>query len=321
MSENPTGAKGEEGERAGQQTADRLVYVMPEHTFASTRSSQEVSLRELWKIVWLGKWIIIAVTAAFAVASVVFALTSEEWYRAETVLAPADERSSQTLGAQLGGLAALAGMRVGGGDTAQAIATLRSRELAREFIESHGLVNVFFADQWDEGEGAWIGDDPERWPDVRNAIKYFHNNVVKFDQDRQTGLVTLAIEWRDPEVAAIWATDLVRRANETLRVRALREAETNVAFLQAELSRTSLLTLQQSIGRLLESELQKLMLARGNEEFAFKVIDAASPPRDRFRPKRTLIAVLGTLAGGILGVFVVLLMHAFRDPQGRLTST
>ena len=289
---------------------------MPEHVLDG-RSGQDISLRELWTIVWRGKWIVIVMTAAFAVGSVVFALASEEWYRAETVLAPADERSAPALGAQLGGLAALAGVRVGGGDTAQAIATLRSRELAREFIESRGLVSVFFADQWDEGQGAWIGDDPERWPDVRNGIKYFHDNVVKFDQDRQTGLVTLAIEWKDPELAAIWATDLVERANETLRVRALREAETNVAFLQAELSKTSLLTLQQSIGRLLESELQKLMLARGNEEFAFKVIDAASPPRDRVRPQRALIAVAGTIAGGVLAVFLVFLLHALRNPRTR----
>jgi uncharacterized protein involved in exopolysaccharide biosynthesis len=57
------------------------------------------------------------------------------------------------------------------------------------------------------------------------------------------------------------------------------------------------------------------MLARGNEEFAFRVIDAASPPRDRVRPKRTLIAVVGTMAGGILAIFLVFLKHAFRSSR------
>jgi uncharacterized protein involved in exopolysaccharide biosynthesis len=103
------------------------------------------------------------------------------------------------------------------------------------------------------------------------------------------------------------------RLNERMRAQALKEAETNVAFLQTELGRTSVVTLQQSIGRLLESELQKLMLARGNEEFAFRVIDAASPPKERVRPKRALIAVMGTVLGGLLAVFGVFLLHALRS--------
>jgi uncharacterized protein involved in exopolysaccharide biosynthesis len=79
-------------------------------------------------------------------------------------------------------------------------------------------------------------------------------------------------------------------------------------------------TLQQSIGRLLESELQKLMLARGNEEFAFRVIDAASPPKERVRPKRALIAVVGTMLGGMLAVLIVFLSHAIRGKGNSLTA-
>jgi hypothetical protein len=52
-------------------------------------------------------------------------------------------------------------------------------------------------------------------------------------------MVTLAIEWTQPEVAAEWANALVQRLNRRLRERALREAETNVAYLQAEMARTN----------------------------------------------------------------------------------
>lgn len=303
-------------ERAGSVSGERVVYIMPENAYGGT-ANDEIRLRDLWDTLWRGKWFIVAVTTLCAVGSVWFALASEEWYRAETLLASAGERATPSLGGQLGGLAALAGVSVGGGDTPQAIATLRSRELAREFIKDHGLVQVFFADQWDDERDTWIGGDPSRWPDVRDATKYFHDNVFSLRQDRQTGLVTLAIEWKDPDVAAAWAMDLVRRANETLRKRALQDAETNVKYLQEELAQTSLLTLQESIGRLLESELQKLMLARGNEEFAFKVIDAASPPRERARPKRSLIVVVGTMTGGMLAVLLVFFWSALRATESR----
>jgi uncharacterized protein involved in exopolysaccharide biosynthesis len=311
MSNSPTNP--EPGvERSGPGSGERLVYVMPEQGFGAT-TDDEISLRELWDILWRGKWIIIAVTAVFAVASVAYALVQTEWYRAEVLLAPAEERSAQGLGGQLGGLAALAGVSVGGGGSVEPIAVLKSREFARAFIEDFDLVPVFFHEQWDAASGAWLGDDPEQWPEIRDAIKYLHDNVLNVSQELDTGLVTLAIEWTNPEVAAEWAKELVVRLNERLRERALKEAETNVAYLQAELAQTSVVTLQQSIGRLLESELQKLMLARGNEEFAFRVIDAASPPKERVRPKRALIAVVGTILGGMLAVFGVFLLYGLRS--------
>ena len=311
MSNSPTN-QGPAVERTGPGSGERLVYVMPGQAFGG-KAADEISLRDLWDILWRGRWIIIAVTAAFTVASVVYALLATEWYRAEVLLAPAEERSVQGLGGQLGGLAALAGVSVGGGSSAEPIAVLKSREFARAFIEDFGLVPVFFYEKWDAANDIWFGEDREQWPEIRDAIKYFEENVLKVSESRDSGLVTLAIEWTDAEVAAEWASELVIRLNERLRERALREAETNVAFLQAELGQTSVVTLQQSIGRLLESELQKLMLARGNEEFAFRVIDAASPPKERVRPKRALIAVVGTMLGGMLAMVGVFLLRALRS--------
>ena len=73
------------------------------------------------------------------------------------------------------------------------------------------------------------------------------------------------------DIAAAWATDLVARLNDNMRLRALTEAERNVEYLHGEMAATNVATMRESIGSLLETELQKLMLARGNEEFAFRV--------------------------------------------------
>ena len=306
MSEDRTGKEQPEG----QLPAGRMVYVMPEQGFGT--ADDEISLRELWDILWRGKWLVIMLTVLFAVGSVVYALWAEEWYRAEVLIAPADENSTTGLSGQLGGLVALAGVNVGGGNSAEAVAVLESRDFAREFIEDYDLLPVFYSDEWDSSAGNWKRDDSQDRPDIRDAVKYFHDNILSVTQNRQNRLVTLAIEWTDPEVAAEWAAVLVSRLNARLRDHALKEAETNVEYLRSELAQTNVVTLQQSIGRLLESELQKLMLARGNEEFAFRVLDSATAPKERVRPKRSLIGAMGTLLGGILGVVVVLLRHATR---------
>lgn len=280
---------------------------------------EEVRLVELWNIVWAGKWHIIGITFVFAVASVFYALTAKEWYRAEVLLAPAERTDVSSLPGQLGGLAALAGVTVGGGDSVEAIATLLSRDFAGNFITDQNLIPVLFADDWDADNQRWISDDPEAVPDIRDAIRTFHEDVLRVDEDRGSGLVTVAVEWTDPDQAAAWASLLVERLNAELRARTLREAQANVAYLQEEMQKTNLLTLQQAVGRLVESELQKLMLARGTQEFAFRIIDPAQPPDRRIRPKRSLIVVAATFFGGVLSLIWVFLAQALRSPDPAVT--
>ncbi|MBU2677809.1 MAG: hypothetical protein KJP16_12070 [Gammaproteobacteria bacterium] len=292
--------------------AQGLVYVAPGHVLAGD-SGDRISLRQIWHILLRGKYIVIASAAVFAVASVAYALLATEIYRAEVVLIPATEQSTPMIGGQLGGLAALAGVDIADSNEVEAMAVLRSREFAREFIRSRDLLPVFFAEKWDAENGRWSSSGPDEVPEIRDGVKLFHKQILKVGEDRSAGLVTVAIEWTDPDVAAEWAGALVQRLNDRLRERALQEARTNVDYLQQEMAQTTLFPLQESIGRLLEIELQKLMLAKGNAEFAFKIVDPAVPPKQRLRPKRAMTAIIGTLLGGLLGVFTVLVIHSVRD--------
>ena len=76
--------------------------------------------------------------------------------------------------------------------------------------------------------------------------------------------------------------------------------------------------MQQSIGRLLESELQKLMLARGKREFSFHVIDPATPTKWRERPKRAFISIAAAAFGGLLGVLIILVKASIQGDARRV---
>ena len=56
---------------------------------------------------------------------------------------------------------------------------------------------ILFADQWDGQAEAWKADDPSERPDIREAVKYFDDNVQIVDEDLGAGFLTLAIEWTD----------------------------------------------------------------------------------------------------------------------------
>ena len=275
-------------------------------------AGDDLDLAELWEIVRNGKWHIIGMTLLFAVAAVTYSFLATKWYRAETLLALAENDSIQGVGGQLGGLAALAGVSIGASDSVNSVAVLRSRELALEFIRENELLPILYSHIWDPSRGKWTVEDPAQHPDERDAVRYFHQNILSVSEDRNSSLVTLSIEWTNPVLAAEWAKKFLDMANTRLQDRALRDAERNVNYLQQQLGNTNVLTLQQAIGRVLENELHKLMLARGETEFAFRVIDPAYAPRNPFRPNQGLITLIGVFAGTMFGAVWAVWVHLVR---------
>lgn len=275
---------------------------------------EEISLTRLFSIVWRRKWRVIGVTALFVSAALAYLSLAEEWYRADVLLAPTEEEAMPAIGGQLGGLAAMAGVSLGssGGATAEAVAVLLSRDFAKSFITEYGLVREFFPGEWDEASGSWKSSDPYDWPDAQDAVEFFHDHVLNVHQDRDTQMVTLAIEWTNPVVAAAWANDLVEKLNSRMRSIALKDAEANLTYLEEQLDSTTVLPLQQAIGRLLESELQKVMIARGRDEFAFRVVDPAEPPKRPVRPNAPAILATATIIGVVLAILSLFLILAVR---------
>jgi uncharacterized protein involved in exopolysaccharide biosynthesis len=280
----------------------------------------DLGIRELVELLWSSKWTIATSSAICGVIAIVYVLAASSWYRADVLLAPADAKAAQGLSGQLGslgGLASLAGLNFGSANSAnnEALAVLQSREFAKEFLEEENVLPEIYAKQRNFIRRYLMFAQRDKGPDIRDAIKYFQDDVLSVEQDKKTNLVTLAVEWTDAEKAAAWANILADRLNDRMRQRALREAETNTKYLRDELQSATIVTLQQSLGRLLEVELQKLMIARGNKEFSFRVIDRAVPPKRRARPKRTLIVAASIVIGGGAAMFMLLIRSIIWRPR------
>ena len=289
------------------------MYVLREQDLWQPPSG-EMTLAELWLLLWQEKLLVASVTAVAIVLSVIYALTATKWYQGEVVMAPVEESPESQLSGALSGIASLIGANVGQGtgNSVESYAVLQSREFIGQFITDQHLLPVLFADKWDARANRWKASDPNDQPDVRTAIKYFLTDVMSVQTDRETKLVTLDIDWTDPALAATWANLLVKRLNDRMRQRAQVEARANVDYLQGELGKANIVAMQQAIGQVLEMEMQKLMLARGREEFAYRVVEHAQVPRERLRPRRALVVAASTVVGGMLAVFWVLMRNAVR---------
>lgn len=247
----------------------------------------EIDLVEIWDAIWSAKLLVAALTGTAVLIGVAYALLATEWFRSEVVMVSADRKSAPSSLGQLGGLASLAGINLGSAGSPEPVAVLKSKEFAEAFIVDKGLLPILLKAEIDAG----------LQPDIREAVKIFDEEVRSVTEDKKTGTIILSIQWTDPGVAADWANSYVAKLNDRLRAQALAEAQRNVAFLQREIASTEVVQLRQSLGTVLESEMQKLLLARGSESFAFKVVDRATPPLRRSKPNRPVVVLIAVFFG------------------------
>ena len=273
----------------------------------SSSGEGEIDLLDLIRTL-LQAWKTIAgvtfVCTGFAVA---YALYAPEVFKVETLLAPAQEEkpgASSSLN-RFGGLAAMAGISIpSDSNVEQVVATLNSRKFLRSFIQQNKLVPILFEKIWDAENQAWLVESTEQEPSEQKAIASF-KGCLSVNEDKKSGLITLSISWKDAEVAAQWANDLVKQLNEQLRQKAITDSQKRVGYLEQELTKTTLQDMRAVLYNLLESEKQNAMLANVNEDFALEVIDPAVASETREKPKRKMIVALGVVCGGFLGIFIV----------------
>lgn len=286
----------------------------------------EIDLRELFATLWAGKWVIFAFTLIFAAGGVAFALIKPNIYQASALVAPANEEGgARGLGGQLGGLASLAGISLGGGSSNQTVIAkevLQSRAFLTDFIHRHQLaVPLIAVDGWNQEKQQWqynreiYNPETETWlqdsegkslaPTDWDLVKAFQENHLNVSDNKDTGMLTISIKNLSPIAAKEWVTLLVADINEYMRKENVSTAEARIAYLEGKLNETNIAGMQQVFYQLIESETRTVMLANAQREYVFRTIDPAVVPQEKSEPKRALIVVVATLLGGMLGVFVV----------------
>jgi uncharacterized protein involved in exopolysaccharide biosynthesis len=284
----------------------------------SSGSDDVVDLFTVLRLLWQAKWVVATIVLTFAGLGAAYAFLATPVYRATAVLAPNERDEGSPIPSGLSGLASLAGFNLGTStNSTEALAILRSRAFAAEFIEDFDLLPVLFEEDWNAEKRSWDVRDPEDQPDIRDGVRFFIEQVRLVTEDDETGLVTLSIDWIDPELAADWAGELTARINHRLRARDLKESERKLSDLRKQLDQSSLVELRQAIAQLIQNEIQSMTIARAEEDYAFRVIDPPEVPKERYSPKRALIVALSGALGLVVGAIWILSRAAGEERTSR----
>ena len=87
------------------------------------------------------------------------------------------------------------------------------------------------------------------------------------------------------------------------------DAENSIKFLSEASNKTSIQSVKLVISKLMESQMQTLMIANSNQDYVLKKINSPIVPEEKSGPFRALICIIGTILGFILSVITVLIQH------------
>jgi uncharacterized protein involved in exopolysaccharide biosynthesis len=300
----------------------------------SNQYDDEIDLRELFAVLWAGKVRIIAITAIFTFASVIYALSLPNQYKATVLLAPSQSSSSGLSGAlgQLGGLASLAGVSIGGGESNEA-------QLAQEIMKSWGFiegfiaennlaVEVYAAQDWDKGSNklqidqdvfdtttnSWLVENDSGQQGPPNSWKLYESfsKRLAVSEDKKSGLISVSIEYYSPQIAKRWLDLYILAINKHMQDRQILKVGRNIEYLEAQIEKTEIAEMQELFYTIIEEQLKSKMLAEASPDYAFTPVSLSMVPQEKSQPKRALICILGLLLGGMLSVLMVLVLHYAR---------
>lgn len=291
-----------------------------------------INLIHIFNLLWNKKLFIISTSGFFAIFSIIYALSLNNFYVSSSVLVAADSQNTTAL-SQYSGLASLAGIGMqGSGDSInEMIEIIESRKFVQHLITFSGVLpSIMAAESYNKGSKTLSFDreiysvENDEWlrepridrpskPSYLEAHKVYTRNLLSISKDRKTGVVNISIEHISPIFAKEFLDLIIQEANSSMSLKDIETSSKALTYLKEELAKTPLMEIKDSINQLIKTQLETQMMAKINEEYSLAVLEPPYVPHEKSKPSRSIIVIMISVLGGLFSCSVVLIMHYFKE--------
>ena len=291
---------------------------------------EEINIKNLFKILLNHKYKLVSASLLFGIVVLSASFLLNEKYTSKMILKvehSGDELSS-ILGSQYGDLASLAGVSIGGGSedlTAYAVALLQSNSFAERLMSIDGVkVNLMAAKKYnfvnleiiidasiyDKSNNEWVRNPPYKRSIIPSALEIYEEVLkddLKVSLDRRSGFIEVTFTHISPIFARDFLNLILKQANELKRKNDYEEASKALYFLEENLKTTNQKELRDSLTKLIESQLQTLMLVDIREDYLLSAIEQPYLPEEEIFPPKVLLTFIGLFLG-FISMFIYLII-------------
>jgi len=284
----------------------------------------EINLLDLLIVLAKHKKRIIGVTFAAALVAVGYSLSLPNIYTATAKILPPQQSqsSASAMLSQLGGLAGMAGSSLGIKNPNDLyVSMLKSRNVMERIAKRFDLQKVYEQKTLTETLSALEG-----------------STVISSGKD---GVITVEVSDKDPQLATNLANAFIEELNKLMQIYSLTDASQKRTFFEQQLRQakdkltdaelvldktpnTSLkyldavrnLKYQEALWEILVKQFEMAKMDEAKDFPLIQVLDKATPPENKSKPKRGLIVMLATLAAFFLAVIWAFIKEALARSKG-----
>ena len=235
---------------------------------------EELSLLDIFMILWRRKWLIFFMTALFGTAALAYAFTRPFIYRAECRIIPPRGGSALSQLGGLGGIADLVGLPSTGSSGNMMVGILKGDSVVDAIIEKFNLMQ-------------------ELSMDIRLRARAVVLGSLETAEETRSGILSVAYLSKDPQRAADMANAFVDELQNKLRELSVNDAQQRMRFFENQLMQA-----QQELNTA-EADLINYQQSRGVIAFESQtgaLLASINSLRNRIAAKNVEISTLSSYA-------------------------
>lgn len=278
---------------------------------------------------WSKRYLILAVTLMFSIISVFTALRQPIYYQADTLIIPSNNTSMRnSISSKYSLLASISGINLSNYTSNMhqvALELIRTRWFIQQFLSNKEILpEVVAATGWDKRKNTiklnssiynsstqeWLKDGNVTQPPTVDELKSAFHSMVTIVDTAEDGTISIKVRHFSPTLAMQICNWLIEEINRTIRDQEISRANDMVNLLQEKLLTTPNIEDKQLIYTILDEQKRIKLMASGQKDYVFRVLDPAVTP---IKPlgNRRLIAVVGTIMGFLITCFGILILKIF----------
>tara|TARA_Y200000002_G_scaffold369007_1_gene362694 strand:+ start:158 stop:1075 length:918 start_codon:yes stop_codon:yes gene_type:complete len=276
-----------------------------------------IDIAEVMSDLWKFKITIILLTFLVGVGSVITTLFMDDLYKSSMLLQKVDDDNT-AIPSQMGALASFTGIGLSGTSidkSTKALEVLKTRDFFESLIaDENFLAELIGINGYDKetskvsyNEEIYNSKTDTLYPDAMSELSFNKTHKLFLSNieitDTESGLINISAIHLSPVVAKSWLDLIFVKLNETIKKIELKEATDSLNYLKNQLSLTSESELKKVIAKLIEKQIQTLMISDISDDFVFSIVDSPRVPEKKFAPHRSLICIVSTIFGFLLICF------------------
>ena len=283
-------------------------------------AEDEINLGEYFAILRKNGWKVLLFSLAVGLVTLLVMFQLPDIYQATAVLTPAvdEKRPNPALG-----ILASFGVDIGSPTKVEDLETLfKSNDLTVRVFGKYNLWPIVLPDKFDSATGkmkfGWTdhlfgGEKGPRAPGDWDAIRAAEDRLNVF-VNKKVGTVSVSFESPSADGSAAIVKYYLDEGKSRLQEEALDRAVKNKKFIEEQIGKTVDALTRDRLYSLYGQEVEREMMGRNREQFGFRVVDAPRVPDRKFKPQRSLNAIMAVVLSFLAGwVFLVVRRTAGRN--------